>query len=234
MKRIKHLLFALILALSLAAPSSMPLIGTVQTVSAAVKINTENVVLIKGQTKQLKITGTTETVKWTSSNKSVASVTAKGKVTAKKKGTALITANAGGTKYKCKVTVQTPSLSNKTASLTVGDAITLKLNGTNQKITWASSNNSVVTVNSQGKITAIKAGSATITATVLKKKYSCKVTVKNKPAAENPQSGYVWLSATGEKYHKIPNCGKMNPNKARKVTLAEAKAKGYTACSKCF
>ena len=234
MKRIKHLLFALILTLSLAVPSSAPFIGTAQTVSAAVKISAEDVVLIKGQTKQLKITGTSKTVKWTSSNQSVASVTAKGKVKAKKKGTALITANAGGTKYKCKVTVQTPSLSNKTASLTAGDAITLKLNGTNQKIIWTSSDNSVVTVNSQGKITAIKAGSATITATVLKKNYSCRITVKNKPAAENPQSGYVWLSATGEKYHKIPNCGRMNPAKARKVTLSEAKAKGYSACSKCF
>lgn len=44
----------------------------------------------------------------------------------------------------------------------------------------------------------------------------------------------VWLSATGDKYHKINNCGKMNPNKAVKVTVEEAKAKGKTACKKCF
>ena len=44
----------------------------------------------------------------------------------------------------------------------------------------------------------------------------------------------VWLSATGEKYHSIPNCGRMNPAKARQVTLQEAQSRGYDACSKCF
>ena len=43
---------------------------------------------------------------------------------------------------------------------------------------------------------------------------------------------YVWLSATGKKYHRINNCGNMNPKKARKVTLAQAK-KSYKPCSNC-
>ncbi|MCB2300423.1 ComEC/Rec2 family competence protein [Clostridium tagluense] len=42
----------------------------------------------------------------------------------------------------------------------------------------------------------------------------------------------VWLSATGDKYHSINNCGRMNPNKARQVTLEEAKS-SYSPCSKC-
>lgn len=44
----------------------------------------------------------------------------------------------------------------------------------------------------------------------------------------------VWLSATGEKYHNKPDCGNMNPDKARQVTLSEAKSSGYDACSKCY
>lgn len=44
----------------------------------------------------------------------------------------------------------------------------------------------------------------------------------------------VYLSATGEKYHSIPNCGRMNPNKARQVSLSEAQAQGYEPCSKCY
>lgn len=44
----------------------------------------------------------------------------------------------------------------------------------------------------------------------------------------------VWLSETGEKYHNKPDCGRMNPNKARQVTLSEAKKAGYGACSKCY
>lgn len=45
---------------------------------------------------------------WKSSNPKIASVTSKGKVTAKKKGTTTITAKVGKTTYKCKVTVLRP------------------------------------------------------------------------------------------------------------------------------
>lgn len=48
------------------------------------------------------------------------------------------------------------------------------------------------------------------------------------------ESGYVWLSATGSKYHSINNCGNMNPNKARQVTLEEAVRLGKSQCSKCW
>ena len=37
-----------------------------------------------------------------------------------------------------------------------------------------------------------------------------------------PIEAMVWLSATGSKYHNKPNCGNMNPNNARQVTLSEA------------
>lgn len=49
-----------------------------------------------------------------------------------------------------------------------------------------------------------------------------------------PATGMVWLSATGEKYHKINNCGKMDPARARSISIEEATQKGYTACDKCF
>lgn len=44
----------------------------------------------------------------------------------------------------------------------------------------------------------------------------------------------VWLSATGEKYHSIDHCGRMNPSKARQVTEAQAIAQGKGKCSKCW
>lgn len=49
-----------------------------------------------------------------------------------------------------------------------------------------------------------------------------------------PVSEMVWLSATGEKYHSINNCGRMNPNKARQVSLEDAINSGYGKCSKCW
>lgn len=50
----------------------------------------------------------------------------------------------------------------------------------------------------------------------------------------NPSGQMVWLSATGSKYHSIDNCGRMNPKKARLVTLEEALSLGMDQCSKCW
>lgn len=70
---------------------------------------------------------------------------------------------------------------NKTKlTLKKGQTYQLKLNKKNAKITWSSSNKKIVSVSKKGKLTAKKAGKATITAKVGKKKYTCKVTVKNK------------------------------------------------------
>lgn len=43
----------------------------------------------------------------------------------------------------------------------------------------------------------------------------------------------VWISETGSKYHSIPNCGRMNPDKATQISLKDAEAMGYEPCSKC-
>lgn len=43
----------------------------------------------------------------------------------------------------------------------------------------------------------------------------------------------VWLSATGSKYHSKNNCGNMNPEKARRVTLEEALSRGMGKCKTC-
>ncbi|MFQ7287575.1 MAG: hypothetical protein ACLRPV_00920 [Lacrimispora saccharolytica] len=54
--------------------------------------------------------------------------------------------------------------------------------------------------------------------------------VESTPAAEEQ----VWVSATGEKYHNKPNCGRMNPDKARQMSRSDAEAQGLEPCSKCF
>lgn len=55
----------------------------------------------------------------------------------------------------------------------------LKLSGTKQKVKWSTSNKSVAAVNRSGLVTAKKAGSATITAAVGGKKFTCKVKISN-------------------------------------------------------
>lgn len=47
-------------------------------------------------------------------------------------------------------------------------------------------------------------------------------------------SEMVWISATGSKYHSIPNCGNMNPDKASQISLSDAEARGLGRCSKCW
>jgi hypothetical protein len=62
-------------------------------------------------------------------------------------------------------------------SLCVGDTYKLQVTGTKKKVTYKSSKPKVAKVTSKGTVRALKAGSATVTATVSKKSYSCKVTV---------------------------------------------------------
>lgn len=55
----------------------------------------------------------------------------------------------------------------------------------------------------------------------------------NSSSSSSGSQTYVWLPATGEKYHSVNDCGRMNPNTARQVTEDEAINRGYDACSKC-
>lgn len=142
------------------------------------KLSATSVTLSLGKTKQLSVIGGTENIKWNTSNSSVAFVSSTGKVTAKKPGTSTITATVDGLKLTCKVTVKAPTLSVSKKTLVVKQTYTLKVNGSTGKKVWKSSNKSVATVSSSGKITAKKTGKATISVKVNGKTLKCNITVK--------------------------------------------------------
>lgn len=71
-----------------------------------VKLNKTKLSLYVGKTYTLKLKNNKKKIKWSTSNKKVATVSSKGKVKARKKGSATITAKVGKKKYKCKVTVK--------------------------------------------------------------------------------------------------------------------------------
>ena len=113
---------------------------------------------------------------------------ADGKVTALKPGTATITAAAGNVKAECAVTVLDPipasavELDKTALSLYEGDIAALTAtvrpeDTTIKTVTWTSTEETVATV-ADGKITALKAGTTTITAACGDVKAECKVTVK--------------------------------------------------------
>lgn len=145
----------------------------------------------KGKTYNLKpelmpLTSS-EKITYSSSNKSIATVNSKGKITAKKSGTAKITVKSGSKKVTVKVTVpkvETKAVNNVPAELSIKLKKTYTLkpklspSNSEEKITYSSSNKKVATVSSKGKITAKKKGTTVITVKSGKKTAKCKVTVK--------------------------------------------------------
>ena len=130
MKKLLRTLIVMMLVLTVAV-GFVPL---EEASAATIKLNKTKVTVYAGKTVNLKMQGTKKKVTWKSSNKSVATVY-KGKVTAKKAGTATITAKVSGKSYKCKVTVKKPYLNKKTASIYVGKTTTLKLTSATRWIT---------------------------------------------------------------------------------------------------
>lgn len=72
----------------------------------AARLNKTSTTLTYGSTEILKVLNNSAKVTWSSSKKTVATVSAKGVVTAKGIGTATITAKVGSKQYTCKVTVK--------------------------------------------------------------------------------------------------------------------------------
>lgn len=165
----------------------------------SVKLDMTTVTLGPGDTQRLKATVTLadgtegEVEEWTSSDEKVATVT-RGVIAAKAAGTATVTAKAGDKTATCAVTVEKISveLNKTTLSLERGSEETLtatvKKNDAavaTEKVDWTSSEENIATVDENGKVTALREGTTTITATRhgANQKATCEVTVTwTKPA----------------------------------------------------
>ncbi|MFR3790494.1 MAG: Ig-like domain-containing protein [Blautia massiliensis (ex Durand et al. 2017)] len=176
---------------------------------------------------------TNKTVTWSSDNTAVATVDASGKVTAVAPGTATITVTTadGGKTANCTVTVTQPvndvTLDKTTMDLFVGNGGTLTAkiqpdNASNKTVDWTTSNAGVATVDANGKVTAVGAGKATITATAAdgsEKKAACEVTVTAKtytltadPAAIGFGSVQTGYSQPAAQTVTVKNTGNQNLN----------------------
>lgn len=111
-------------------------------------------------------------IKWSSSNKKIATVSSKGVVKAIKKGKVTITAKVGNQKAKCKIIVGTPvksiKVSDKKITLRKGGNVKIKtsvlpVKASVKKLSYTSKNKKVATVNKKGMISAKGIGTTTIT-----------------------------------------------------------------------
>ena len=167
-------------------------------------------------------------VTWSSNNNKVATVTTDGKVTAIAKGVATITAEtADGVTATRKVTVnkaddpENPSKNEPTGISLNKETLTLKANESealtatvspataeNKAVTWSTNNAGVAAVTNSGRVTAISAGVATISArTANGLSATCKVTVnkadepvdppKNEPTSIKLDQDAITLEVNG-------------------------------------
>lgn len=89
----------------------------------------------------------------------------------------------------------TKSINITNLTMSKGQTKQLKVSGV-KKVSWKSSNKSIVSISKEGKLKANKKGTATITATAEKKTYKCTVTV-NQPSKKEKDILIVYFSQTG-------------------------------------
>lgn len=179
-------------------PNEEPIENKIDVIG--VNLNNTDLAMLKGNNYQLiakviPTDATNQNVTWTSSDESVATVDETGKVTAIEvgKATIIVKTKDGGKAAKCNIKVMDKSipvtgvaLSKLEMNITKGSSETLGLtivpnNATNQSVTWSSSNTNIVKVDSNGTITGVDTGKATITVKTKdgNKTAKCVVTVSN-------------------------------------------------------
>lgn len=115
MKKNSLFLFCLFFALLFFTGKNVDAAGS--NPHSLIELNKHSVTIYKKCSVKLvaSVQGKKKSIKWKSSNSSIASVSSKGKVTGKKAGKATITARANGVKATCKITVKNPTIKlNKT------------------------------------------------------------------------------------------------------------------------
>ena len=206
-KKIKRLMCSVITATLLLCelPGVAPMmesVGVIQEVEAASrKLSSTKISVMTGEKSKITLKGVSskkkKSVKWKSNSKNLVvsyskKDTRSATFYARKAGTYKVIATYGKKNYVAVVKVSKKGMNAASRTLNNGQKYTLKLKGVKGKAKWSSSKKSVVTVKAakNGKsavITAKKPGSATITATVGKKKLVCVVKVNGTTAVLTPQ-----------------------------------------------
>ena len=166
-----------------------------QVKATAASLDQTELTINKGATAQLNLSVTpenfTDTVTWKSTDEKVATISDSGEVKAVGAGTATIKVVVGDISATCQVTVLQPvtGIRLNKSSLTMDALDTFQMTASvypdsanDKRITWSSSDPAIASVDENGLVTALKKGTATITAAAMDGsgvKSTCKVTVSN-------------------------------------------------------
>ena len=160
--------------------------------------------LPKGDSHQLSVivsptNASDQSVTWSSSDTSVATVSDNGLVTGIDDGTAsiIVTTNDGAFTDTCEITVETINVTGVSlmncpaADLVIGTTHQLTAevspaNAYDQSIVWSSSDDAIATIDDNGLITAVSEGSVTITVTTTDGAFTdiCEITVVTIPVTD--------------------------------------------------
>ena len=181
----------------------------------AITISESSISLGVGDSKKIIPTikpgdATNKGVSWSSDNEKVATVSSDGTIKGKSEGIAKITVTTKDGDFEATISVTVKNvpvsgitLSSSNTTMQTGTTKQLTptvkpLNATNKDVTWKSSDTSVATVSSSGKVTAKKAGTATITVTTKDGSFKaiCKVTVKDPVAVSSVKLSQESLTLT--------------------------------------
>lgn len=147
-----------------------------------VLLNTYSKTMKAGDTFDLTaVTSNGKKPKFSSDNPRVAPVNARGRITAKKAGTAVIKAKIKNGEACCKITVKKAAvkLSSRKILLKAGETARLKVSApAGEKVIYKSSRPNTVSVNKKGIILARSSGTAVITVAAGKASAVCKIVVK--------------------------------------------------------
>ena len=188
---------------------------TITPTVESISLNQEAINMVVGDEENLTATvepeGAADKVEWTSSDEDVVTVDENGKITAVGEGTATITVTAGGKTATCTVTVTAKpvpitGISLDDAEVSVGRTIQLKpkftpADTTQRGVTWESSDETIATVDKNGRVKGLAEGEVSITVTSTENAditATCTVTVT--PAKDNDDAilaGGVIISGIG-------------------------------------
>ncbi|MFW5631024.1 MAG: Ig-like domain-containing protein, partial [Acetivibrio ethanolgignens] len=149
--------------------------------STSVIVADKNMVMIRGESQMLSYSivpsNSTDSVKFASGNKNIATVSSSGKVYARRAGATSITITTSSGKQTV-IQLQVIGLNKTSLTLEQYDTETLYVDGATTGVSWYSANPSIATV-VNGKVVGRKKGTTTIYAKVSGITLGCKVTVKN-------------------------------------------------------